>query len=231
MIRPRDAILYPERFILENTVLQSSPLVPEIKLHLASEMLPLWSMTEEELDKAGLPPPYWAFAWAGGQALTRYILDHPDVVRGKRCLDFASGSGLCAIAAMKAGAMSARANDVDPLAITAAKLNAEANKALVWFNADNLVGEASHGWDVVLAGDICYEQPLAGEVEAWLKALATDGALVLLGDPGRTYLPKSGLEELAVYQVETTRELEDNDVRRTTVWRVLPEKRPFSLRS
>lgn len=223
LIEPGKALQNPEQFVLENTVLQSSPLVPEIKLHLASEMLPLWQLTEEEINDSGLPPPFWAFAWAGGQALTRFILDRPSIVHGRRCLDFAAGSGICAIAAMKAGARSARANDIDPISIAATKLNSRANDVDVWLNPDDLVGRPSDGWDVVLAGDICYEQPLAGEVEAWLKALANQGALVLLGDPGRTHLPKSGLDELAVYQVETTRELEDNDVRRTTVWRVLPD--------
>ena len=221
MITPGRALDHPEAFILENTRLQSSPLVPEIQLHLADEMLPLWKLTEDELDASGLPPPWWAFAWAGGQALARHILDNPELVRGARVLDFATGSGIVAIAAMKAGAMSARANDIDPMAIAAARLNAEANGVYVRVSADNLVGQPSHGWTTVLAGDICYEQPLAGEVEAWLKSLAGD-ALVLMGDPGRTYLPKAGMTRVAEYRVETTRELEDNDVRHTTVWRFEP---------
>lgn len=217
MILPKHAIEHPAEFILENTALQGTPLVPEIQLHLAHEMLPLWSLTEEELDTSGLPPPWWAFAWAGGQALARHILDNPGLVRGKRVLDFATGSGIVAIAAMKAGAASARANDIDPLAIAATQLNAEANGVYVRVSADDLVGQPSHGWTVVLAGDICYEQPLAGKVEGWLKSLAGE-ALVLMGDPGRTHLPKTGMTRMAEYRVETTRELEDNDVRHTTVW-------------
>lgn len=219
MIPPESALENPVSFILENTALQNSPLVPEIRLHLAHEMLPLWKLPEAELDASGLPPPYWAFAWAGGQALARYVLDNPDLVRGKRVLDFATGSGIVAIAAKLAGATTVRANDIDPIAIAATNLSAEANGVHVRLSAENLVGQPSHGWTVVLAGDICYEQPLAGEVEAWLRSLADGGALVLMGDPGRTHLPKAGLTKMAEYRVETTRELEDNDVRHTTVWK------------
>lgn len=219
MISPRDALDNPDRFILENTRMQTSPLVPEIRLHLAQEMLPLWKLTEAELDASGLPPPYWAFAWAGGQALARYVLDNPELVKGKSVLDFATGSGIVAVAAKLAGAATVRANDIDPLAITATRFNAEANDIHLRLSAENLVGKPGYGWEVVLAGDICYEQPLAGEVEAWLKSLAAKGALVLMGDPGRTHLPKDGLTRVAEYRVETTRELEDNDVRHTTVWR------------
>lgn len=219
MIPPEKALENPADFILENTALQCSPLVPEIRLHLAHEMLPLWTLTEEELGASGLPPPYWAFAWAGGQALARYILDNPELVKGERVLDFATGSGIVAIAAKLAGAASVRANDIDPVAIAATNLSAEANGVHVRLSAEDLVGQPSHGWTVVLAGDICYEQPLAGKVEAWLKSLAAGGALVLMGDPGRTHLPKTGLTKMAEYRVETTRELEDNDVRHTTVWK------------
>lgn len=219
MIDPKNALDNPAGFILENTELQASPLVPEIRLHLAHEMIPLWELTEAELDASGLPPPWWAFAWAGGQALARYILDNPDLVRGKRVLDFATGSGIVAIAAKLAGAATVRANDIDPVAIAATTLNAEANTVHVRVSAENLVGVPSHGWEVILAGDICYEQPLAGEVETWLRSLSSGGALVLMGDPGRTHLPKTGLTRMAEYRVETTRELEDNDVRHTTVWR------------
>ncbi len=208
----------PEEFIRTNTVLHATPLVPEIELHVASEIVPIWQLTEEELLESGLPPPFWAFAWAGGQALARYILDNPEVVRGKRVLDFAAGSGLVAIAAMKAGAASVHANDIDAFSIAAVTLNAQVNNVSVSVSSDNLVGAANQRWDVILAGDICYEQPLASQVEQWLRDLALQGTEVYIGDPGRTYLPKSGLLEQAVYQVETTRELEDLDVRRTTVW-------------
>jgi len=212
----------PARFVRENTRANTAPLIPEVTLHLADEMVPLWHLTEAELEATGLAPPFWAFAWAGGQAVTRYILDHPETVAGKRVLDFASGSGLGAIAAMQAGAAHVLASDVDPLACAATTMNAEANGVAVEVTTEDLVGQMDLAVDVILAGDICYEQPLAGQVEAWLKTLARTGKLVLLGDPGRTYLPRSGMEEVATYAVQTTRELEDSDVRRTTVWRVLP---------
>jgi predicted nicotinamide N-methyase len=211
----------PAHFIRENTALHEPPLIPEIKLHLASEIVPIWQMTEEELEKSGLPPPFWAFAWAGGQALARYILDNPEIVRGRRVLDFGSGSGLIAIAAMKAGAVSALAADIDAFAAAAIALNAGANGVVVATTTDDLVGVDNHGWDIVLVGDMCYEGPLAARIEAWLRKFAGEGLPVLIGDPGRTYLPKSGLEKLVSYAVKTTRELEDTDVRNTSVWRVL----------
>jgi len=212
----------PIGFVRDNTVLQASPLVPEIKLHVADELVPIWHLTEEELDKSGLPPPFWAFAWAGGQALARYILDNPDHVRGKRVLDFATGSGIVAVAAKMAGAAHVEANDIDPFSCAATKLNAEANDVQVDVLPQNLIGCDNRGWEVILAGDICYEQPLAGRVEAWLRGLAKGGAEVLIGDPGRTYLPKQGMEKLVAYAVKTTRELEDTDVRNTSVWRITP---------
>ena len=209
----------PARFIRENTQLHEPPLIPEIRLHLASE---IWQMTEEELEKSGLPPPFWAFAWAGGQALARYILDNPEIVRGQRVLDFGSGSGLIAIAAMKAGAAMALAADIDAFAAAAIALNAETNNVVIAAATDDLVGTANRGWDIVLVGDMCYEGPLAARIETWLRKLAGEGTTVLIGDPGRTYLPKSGLEKLVSYAVKTTRELEDTDVRNTSVWRLLP---------
>ncbi|MBX3493783.1 MAG: methyltransferase [Parvibaculum sp.] len=212
----------PARFIRENTALHEPPLIPEIRLHLASEIVPIWQMTEEELEKSGLPPPFWAFAWAGGQALARYILDNPEIVRRRRILDFGSGSGLIAIAAMKAGAASVLAADIDAFAAAAIALNAETNGVAVTATTDDLVGVENRGWDIILVGDMCYEGPLAARIEAWLRKLAGEGATVLIGDPGRTYLPKSGLEKLVAYAVKTTRELEDTDVRNTSVWRVLP---------
>jgi len=211
----------PVAFIRANTLLHEPPLIPEIKLHLASEIVPIWQMTEEELERSGLPPPFWAFAWAGGQALSRYILDHPEVVRGKRVLDFGSGSGLIAIAAMKAGASSVLAADIDPFAIASIKLNAEVNQISVVVTGDNLVGALNGGWDVILIGDMCYEHPLAENIEIWVRSLVAGGAAAFIGDPGRTYLPKTGLEKLISYAVKTTRELEDTDVRNTSVWRVL----------
>lgn len=212
----------PARFIRDNTLLHEPPLVPEVRLHLASEIVPIWQMTEEELEKTGLPPPFWAFAWAGGQALSRYILDNPGIVADRRVLDFGSGSGMIGIAAMKAGAASVLAADIDRFAVSAIALNAAVNEVAVAVTAEDIVGVENRGWDVVLVGDMCYERPLAERVEAWLRRLAGEGVTVLIGDPGRTYLPKSGLEKLTSYAVMTTRELEDTDVRNTSVWRVLP---------
>ena len=208
----------PAAFIRANTELLKPPLVPEISLHLASEIVPIWRMTEEELAAEGIPPPFWAFAWAGGQALARWVLDNPDSVRGKRVLDFATGSGLSAIAAMKAGAAHVLATDIDAFSIAATALNARVNDVAVEGSTDDVIGR-DDGWDTVIAGDVCYEREMSARVFAWLTALAKRGALVLVGDPGRNYLPR-GMTELAVYDVQTTRELEDREIRRTKVWRV-----------
>lgn len=208
------------RFVRENTALLTAPLVPEIRLHLASEISPIWQATEEELAEKNLPPPFWAFAWAGGQALTRYLLDHPREVAGKRVLDFASGSGLQAIAAARSGAARVEAVEIDRFAIAALLLNAEENDAKIEVALEDYVGRTNPGWDVVLAGDVCYEAPMAERVIDWLRSLAAEGAQVFLGDPGRSYLPKSGLERVISYAVQTTRELEDTDVRNAIVWQV-----------
>ena len=210
--------LDPTEFIRANTAPARAPLIPEIRLSLATEMVPLWQATEADLSELGLPPPYWAFAWAGGQAVARYILDNPDIVAGKRVLDFASGSGLVAIAAAQAGAAQVTASDIDPYAVAAIALNAAANDVTISATGNDLIGERG-AWDVVLAGDICYERPLADRVEAWLRALSENGVTVFMGDPGRTYLPKAGLEWVVRYAVKTTRELEDSDVRNAVVWR------------
>jgi predicted nicotinamide N-methyase len=210
------------QFIVENTQLLRCPLSPEIELHLASEIVPIWQLTEEQLAENGLPPPFWAFAWAGGQALSRYILDYPEAVLGKRVLDFASGSGIVAIAASKSGAKCVDAADIDPFAAEAIRINAERNRADVTVIDEDLVGGARSNWDVILAGDICYEQPLAGQVEGWLRQQAARGVDVYIGDPGRSYLPKDRMEKLVSYAVKTTRELEDAEIRNTSVWRILP---------
>jgi predicted nicotinamide N-methyase len=210
-------------FVRTNTRIRTAPLIPEIPLHLASEVVPLWQMTEEELSRANVAPPYWAFAWAGGQAVSRFILDNPHHVAGRRVLDFATGSGIGAIAAALAGAKSVLASDIDMYALTSAAMNAALNGAAIAFTSSDLIGRLDLAVDVVLAGDICYEQPMAGQVEAWLKALAAQGVLVLMGDPGRTYKPKSGLVELQRYRVSTSRELEDSDVRSTAVLQVAAE--------
>jgi predicted nicotinamide N-methyase len=210
----------PAAFIRANSEVLEAPLVPGIKLHLASEVIPLWQATETELAAQGLPPPFWAFAWAGGQAIARYLLDHPEVVAGKRVLDFATGGGLQAIAAKRAGAAAVEAVDIDPFACAAALLNAALNDVDIRVTCRDRVGEPNPGWDVVLAGDVCYEGPMTLRIEAWLRAIAGAGSLVLLGDPGRSYLPKEGLERIVAYAVKTSRELEDTDVRNAAVWRV-----------
>ena len=211
-------ILDRTAFILGNTRLQAPPHCPELSLHLADEVTPIWRMTEEALSEIGLPPPFWAFAWAGGQAVARYVLDHPEAVAGKRVLDFATGSGLVAIAAMRAGALSALGSDIDGFCGPAVALNAQANGVEVAFTDADLLDGPAPDVEVILAGDICYEQPLAGRVLAWLTAARAQGRTVLIGDPMRTYFPREGLVRLAEYQVPTTRELEDYEVKRTSVW-------------
>lgn len=207
------------QFILDHTRPQQPPHAPELTLRLADEVTPLWRMTEEALAEIGLPPPFWAFAWAGGQALARYVLDHPEVAAGKAVVDFASGSGIVALAAAKAGAARVLAADIDPFCGAAVALNAEANGVAVEFTGADLLDAAPPAWaDVILAGDICYEKPLAERVMAWLGAARAAGATVLIGDPGRSYFPRRGLVKLAEYQVPTTRELEDMEVKKTAVW-------------
>ena len=206
-----------DAFIRAETRLLAVPHAPEITLHLADEAVDLWKRTEEELAEMGLPPPFWAFAWAGGQALARYLLDHPEIVRGQRVLDFASGSGLVGIAAMKAGAASVDATDIDDFAITAIALNSAHNGVPFTGALRDVVGQ-DEGWDVICAGDVCYERDMAERVTNWLKACAARGATVLIGDPGRSYLPRAQLRALADYQVPVTRTLEDSDVKHTRVW-------------
>jgi predicted nicotinamide N-methyase len=210
-----------EDFILRQTELSAPPLTPEIRLHLATEVTPLWRATQANLDQADLPPPYWAFAWPGGQALARYLLDHPEVVRGKRVLDFAAGSGLVAIAAARAGAARVTAADIDPFAAAAIAMNARANGAAIAIMTSDPI-DVPVPWDIVLAGDICYEQPMAERAIRWLRGLADRAIAVLLADPGRAYLPIGGLSEVARYQVPTSLELEDRRIRETIVWRLLP---------
>jgi predicted nicotinamide N-methyase len=212
----------PESFIRSNTSPMAPPHVPEIRLHLASEAHDLWLKTEEELEEIGLPPPFWAFAWAGGQGLARYILDHPQTVAGKTVLDFASGSGLVAIAAKRAGARHVLAVDIDPWAGTAIWLNAVENGVDLDFVGDDIVGQAVEA-DVILAGDVFYDRDFAASLVPWFRRLAGAGKTVLVGDPGRAYLPKDRLEEQATYQVPVTRALEDSEVKKTTVWRFLAD--------
>ena len=192
-------------------------LVPEIKLHLAHESVPLWQKTEEELGEMGLPPPFWAFAWAGGQALARYVLDHPEVVKDKRVLDLASGSGLVGIAAMKAGAASVLAADIDAFALTAIAMNADANACDVKSTGVDLLNSAPQDFDVILVGDLFYEKQTAARCLAFLQKAKAD---VLIGDPGRSYLPKELLISVAQYQVPVSRDLEDSEIKNTAVWRL-----------
>ena len=220
--RPTDASVRtdPERFILENTGILHPPHVPELRLHLASEAHELWLKTEEELEEIGLPPPFWAFAWAGGQGLARYVLDHPESVCGKRVLDFASGSGLVAIAAAKAGAAKVLAADIDPWTETAIRLNAALNDVDISFTGLDLVGKPVEA-DVLLAGDVFYDRTFADLLVPWFLELTEKGVIVLVGDPGRAYLPKERLRAEATYQVPVTRALEDSEVKKTTVWRFI----------
>jgi predicted nicotinamide N-methyase len=208
----------PTAFILANTRLQPVPHAPEISLWLADEITPIWRLTEEELGELGLPPPYWAFAWAGGQAVARWLLDHPSEVAGKRVLDFATGSGLVGVAAMKAGAASVLGADIDPFCAAAVALNAEANGVALSFTDRNLLDAPPPPVDVICAGDVCYEGPMTEQVLDWLGRAHANGTRVLIGDPGRTYFPKTGLDFLAEYRVQTTRELEDQEVKRSSVW-------------
>jgi predicted nicotinamide N-methyase len=206
----------PEEFITANAALTAPPLVPEVKLHLATEVVPLWRATEEELAEIGVPPPYWAFAWAGGQALARYVLDNPAIVAGKHVLDIGAGSGLVAITAAKAGAASVLAADIDTFSCAAIRLNAAANQCAMTVTQEDLIG-TNRGWDVILVGDLFYERPLAERLLAWLAPL---GVPALLGDPGRNYFPRERVEKLAGYNVPTSRDLEDRDMRETGVYRL-----------
>jgi len=219
-MRPPDD---PAGFIRANTRLLPVPHAPEIRLHVADEATALWEKTEEELEAIGLPPPFWAFAWAGGQALARYILDNPDRVTGARIIDFASGSGLVAIAAVKAGARHVTASDLDPFAMAAIRLNAAANDVAGAIEpvSDNLLGTEPEV-DLVLVADVFYERDLAEAVTAWLSGLQARGVRVLIGDPGRTYLPRDRLDCLATYAVPVSRSLEDTEIKRSHVWRLRP---------
>lgn len=217
--RPATDRTSAEAFIRANTKLLNPPLVSVIQLYLAEESLPIWQKTEEEFGEMNVPPPYWAFAWAGGQALARYLLDNPKLVKSRRVLDLGSGSGLSAIAAKKAGAASVLACDIDTLALVAIGLNAVANATTIDTTADDLLGEdPPNTFDVILVGDLFYERELASRVLKFIEA-APDSALILVGDPQRNYFPRGRFEVAAEYQVPVARELEDVDLKKTTVWR------------
>ncbi|WP_072385164.1 50S ribosomal protein L11 methyltransferase [Hyphomicrobium sp. CS1BSMeth3] len=207
-------------FILANTRLLAPPLVPEIRLHLAEESLPIWRKTEEELGEMGLPPPYWAFAWAGGQALARYILDNTSQFAAKRVLDIGAGSGIAAIAAAKVGAGQVTAADIDALAVAAMGLNATANDVEIAATTDDWLSGAAPSGDIVLVGDLFYERPLAKRVMAFVRQQAEKGSLVLVGDPRRSYFPTDDFAPVAHYEVPVTRELEDAEIKRAAVWQL-----------
>ncbi len=211
-----------EALIREFTRVGPAPFVPEFRLHLADQLVPLWEATEWRA-AAPQPPPFWAFAWPGSQALARYVLTMPALVQGMRVLDFGSGGGLAAIAAAHLGAAHVLACDLDPIALVAQRLNAELNDVTFECTSDGLLERdpADLQVDVVLAGDVCYERAGAERITAWLRRLAALGTLVVLADPGRSYAPSVGLEPLAAYDVPTLHELESVEHKRTDVWRVL----------
>jgi predicted nicotinamide N-methyase len=211
-------------FVRKQTAVALPPLVPEIRLHLATQITPLWEATEATLAAANVPPPYWAFAWPGGQALARHVLDRPETVRGLRVLDFAAGCGIGAIAAAKAGAAHVLAADIDTIAVEVMALNAALNDVAFETTSADLSQSSDSPWDVVLAGDVCYERPMAEAILPWLRGLARKDITVLVADPGRAYLPATGLEEIARYDVPTSLELEDRTVRTTRVLRLLPDQ-------
>lgn len=211
----------PADFVRAHTRPSHPPLVPEFDLLLADEVTPLWLATEEELGQTNLPPPYWGFAWPGGQAVARYLLDRPELVAGKTVLDFAAGCGVIAVATARCGAR-VRAVEIDAFATASIALNAERAGVAVDVLCEDLVGRDMPDIDVVVAGDVCYERPMTERVLAWMRTLAGRGCLVLLGDPGRAYLPREGLEKLATYTVPTSLDLEDRTERITSVWRLPP---------
>jgi predicted nicotinamide N-methyase len=208
-----------ETFIRANTVLATAHHVPEIRLYLATEITPIWQASETWLAERNIDPPFWAFAWPGGQALARHILDNPALAAGKSVLDFAAGGGIAAIACAMAGAARVEAAEIDELALAAIALNAAVNDVPVVPIGD-IVG-APCRWDLILCGDVCYEAPMTGHIMPWLIAMAHT-AEVWIADPGRSYLPKSAMATLATYRIETTLELEDRTSRDVTLYRVLP---------
>lgn len=208
----------PRELVLSRARLQSPPVVPELRLHLADDMDQAWAALQEELDDGELPPPFWAFAWLGGQAVARHVLDAPSVVADRSVLDLATGSGLCALAAVLAGARSVLAVDVDAFAIEAVSLNAAANGLEVEARCVDLLDAEPPQVDVVLAGDVFYDAAMSERVQPWLLAAARAGSRVVVGDPGRHYLPRALMTEVASYDVPTTRELEGVEVKTVRVF-------------
>ena len=211
----------PEDFVRTYTTIARPALVPEIALHLATEITPIWQATETWLAERNIEPPFWAFAWPGGLATARLLLDEPARVAGKRVLDFAAGCGIAAIAAALAGAASVEAAEIDKLALAAVRVNAALNGVTIATPDGDIVGTPCR-WDVILAGDVCYEAPMTAHILPWLRAMAAAGAEVLLADPGRAYLPREGLQPVVTHISATTLELEDRAQREVTIHRLLP---------
>jgi predicted nicotinamide N-methyase len=207
-------------FLRTHTLPTRPALVPEIELSLASEITPIWRASEDWLRQEGIEPPFWAFAWPGGQALARHVLDHQDQVAGRRVLDFAAGCGIAAIACAVTGAAQVDAAEIDPLAIAAIDHNATLNNVAVHTIAEDVVGSACR-WDLILCGDVCYEAPMTRHILPWLQLMAQQ-AEVWIADPGRAYLPQDRLSPIGTYTVPTTLELEDRTERITTLYRLLP---------
>ena len=212
----------PRAFVLRHTRLRPVPGLEEVRLHLGDEVLPLWHAVQVETGDPDAPLPYWAFAWAGGLAIGRYLREHPEAVVGRRVFDLASGSGLCAIAALDAGATTVTGADIDAFAAAAMDLNARANGRRVTVVRRDVLDEGPPDADVVLAGDCWYDARLAERVLPWLHRARAGGIDVLVGDPGRRYLPTGELVELAAYEVRTTTELEDLELKQGRVYRLRP---------
>lgn len=208
-------------FILKHTTPAPAPIVPEIMLRAGGLSMPLWEAAALADARPAVPPPYWAWAWAGGQALARHVLDHPDLVRSRRVADIGCGGGIVAIAAARAGAARVSAIDVEIFAIEASRLNAAGNGVSLELEEADPIG-TDDGWEVVLVGDLWYEPGLATRMAPWLRGLVARGAMVLTGDPGRAHLPVDGLEELARYEVPTIEDLEDVTTKTVRVLRLLP---------
>ena len=212
-----------EQVILKNTQVASTPLVPEIQVRLLRDDSPLWRSFSDQPEARSFPRPYWAFAWSGGQALARYILDHPKVVEGKYVLDFGAGCGLASIASAKAGAARVMASDIDPISTRVIGYNATENNVKVETVCSDLIYSENQGWDVILAGDIWYNSRLARHGLSWLRSLAAEGIVVLSGDPGRAYSASQGMEALADYPCRSVPDLEHPNLQRVFVNRVLPK--------
>jgi predicted nicotinamide N-methyase len=208
-------------FVRAHTRLAALPFVPEVSLHLADDAIALWEHTERAAGTR-LAPPFWAFAWAGGQALARYLLDHPDLVAGRTVLDLAAGGGVVSVAAAKAGAARVTAAEIDPAALAALALNASANGVTVTAVLGDILDAEPPDADLITAGDVCYNRDMTARVLAFLSRAAARATDVLVGDPGRAYVPRDRLDALATYRVPTTYALESAEVKVTTVWQLPP---------